>query len=166
MDEMNTSPILSWLKKPVKSASMNPYTPKLSVPVVACIVKNVAKLMTLQVSLPLHLVKTQVCGLCEVIFEGDDTLQTFGEWFFQEGHEDSTVVAHNLKGYDSMFIMQYLIDQSMRPSKIIYAGTKIMYLERGQGLNIRFIDSLHFLPMKLADLLKAFDLQEMKKGCL
>lgn len=39
----------------------------------------------------------------------------------------------------------------------------IMYLEVVKGLNIRFIDSLNFFPMKLAALPKAFGIQEMKK---
>ncbi|KAL5011991.1 hypothetical protein ScPMuIL_010542 [Solemya velum] len=39
-----------------------------------------------------------------------------------------------------------------------------MYLEVGKGLNIQVLDSLNFLPMKLAALPKAFGLKELKKG--
>ena len=39
-----------------------------------------------------------------------------------------------------------------------------MYLEVAKGLNIRVIDSLNFLPMKLAALPKAFGLTELRKG--
>ncbi|OOY49400.1 hypothetical protein BOV97_12840 [Solemya velum gill symbiont] len=72
--------------------------------------------------------------------------------------------AHNLKGYDGYFLLEYLIDQSIRPSKIIYNGSKIMYLDVGKGLNIKVLDSLNFLPMKLAALPKAFGLRELRKG--
>ena len=56
------------------------------------------------------------CGFREVVFEGDDTLQHFGEWLFQDQHKNVTALAHNLKGYDGMFIMEYLISQSIRPA--------------------------------------------------
>ena len=39
-----------------------------------------------------------------------------------------------------------------------------MYMEVAKGLNIRIIDSLNFLPMKLAALPKAFGLTELCKG--
>ncbi|KAL5014751.1 hypothetical protein ScPMuIL_009021 [Solemya velum] len=69
-----------------------------------------------------------------------------------------------MRSYDGYFLLEYLIDQSMRPQKIIYNGSKIMYLEVGKGLNIQVLDSLNFLPMKLAALPKAFGLKELKKG--
>jgi len=52
----------------------------------------------------------------------------------------------------------------MRPSKVIYNGSKIMYMEVAKGLHIRVLDSLNFLPMKLAALPKAFGLTELCKG--
>jgi hypothetical protein len=39
-----------------------------------------------------------------------------------------------------------------------------MFLEVAKGLNIRVIESLNFLPMKLAALPKAFGLTELRKG--
>lgn len=52
----------------------------------------------------------------------------------------------------------------MRPSKVIYNGSKIMHMELAKGLHIRVLDSLNFLPMKLAALPKAFGLTELRKG--
>ena len=75
-----------------------------------------------------------------------------------------TNVAHNMKGYDGYFLLEYLIDQSMRPDKIINNGSKIMYMTVERGLHIRVIDSLNFLPMKLSALSKAFGINELKKG--
>ena len=74
------------------------------------------------------------------------------------------VVAYNMKGYDGYFLLGYLIDQSKRPDKIIYNGSKIMYMTVERGLHIRVIDSLNFLPMKLSALPKAFGINELKKG--
>ena len=49
-----------------------------------------------------------------------------------------------------------------KPDSIIYQGSKITYMEVKRGLNIRVVDSLKFLPMKLAKLSKAFGLKETK----
>ena len=74
------------------------------------------------------------------------------------------MIAQNLKGYDGYFLLEYLIDNSMRPGKIIYNDSKIMYMTVERGLHMQVLDSLNFLPMKLADLPKAFGLTELKKG--
>ena len=52
----------------------------------------------------------------------------------------------------------------MRPKTVLFNGTKLMYMEVGRGLNLRFLDSLNFFPMKLAALPKAFGLTECRKG--
>ena len=104
------------------------------------------------------------CGFREVTFEGADTADKFGSWLFTDQHKYFKVVAHNMKGYDGYFLLEYLIDQSMHPDKIIYNGSKIMYMTVEIGLHIRVIDSLNFLPMKLSALPKAFGINELKKG--
>ena len=105
-----------------------------------------------------------VCGLREVVFQGQDTARTFGKWLFSSQHKYFKTVCHNMKGYDGYFLLEYLIDQSMRPDKIIYNGSKIMYMTVEKDLHIKVIDSLNFLPMKLSKLPKAFGLKELKKG--
>ena len=62
-----------------------------------------------------------------------------------------------MKGYDGYFLLEYLIDQSMRPMKI-------MYMTVEKDLHIKVIDSLNFLPMKLSKLQEVFGLKELKKG--
>lgn len=98
------------------------------------------------------------CGKRETVFRGVNTLNLFGAWLFCETHKFFTAVAHNSKSYDGIVLLNYLISQSIRPDKIIYNGSKIMYLHVGRGLNIRLIDSLNCLPMK------SFGLTELKKG--
>ena len=104
------------------------------------------------------------CGLREVIFQGQDTSRTFGKWLFSSQHKYFKTVCHNMKGYDGYFLLEYLIDQSMRPDKIIYNGSKIMYMTVEKDLHIKVIDSLNFLPMKLSKLPEVFGLKELKKG--
>ena len=69
-----------------------------------------------------------------------------------------------MKSYDGYFLLEYLIANSIRPQNIIYNGSKIMSMSVGSGLNIRVLDSLNFLPMKLAALPGSFGLTELKKG--
>ena len=104
------------------------------------------------------------CGFREVTFEGGDTAEKLGEWLFTDQHEHFKVVAHNMKGYNGYFFLEYLIDQSMRPDKIIYNGSKNMYMTVERNLHIKVIDRLNFLPMELSALPKAFGLEELKKG--
>ena len=103
------------------------------------------------------------CGFREVVFKGENCKRDFGNWLFSPAHTHFTAITHNAKGFDNYFILEYLIDNSIRP-EIIYSGSKIMYLHVHRGLDIRFVDSLNFLPMKLAKLPEAFGLNELKKG--
>ena len=69
------------------------------------------------------------CAHRKVVFSGDNTSTDFGRWLFDEKHQNYTVLAHNMKGFDGYFLLEYLISNSMLPSKIIYAGSKIMHLQ-------------------------------------
>ncbi len=104
------------------------------------------------------------CGRREAVFQGDNTTKKCCQWLFSDQHRCLKVVAHKMKGYDGYFILEYLIDNSVRPDKIIYSGSKIMYMTVEKDLHIKIMDSLNFLPMKLSALPKAFGLNELKKG--
>ena len=104
------------------------------------------------------------CGKREVVFKGDGTAVRFGKWLFSKQHQNSTVLAHNMKGYDGYFLLDYLVSQSIHPSAMIYNGSKIMFMQVSRGLNIRILDSLNFLNMPLAGIPKSFGLEELKKG--
>jgi hypothetical protein len=98
----------------------------------------------------------------EWVFEGDNTRNEFCEWLFTKGHQGCIVVAHNFQGYDGYFIQQYLHENGVIP-EVIMRGAKIlsMYIPM---LKIKFIDSLSFIPMRLADFPKSFGLNELAKG--
>ena len=104
------------------------------------------------------------CGKRQVIFSGTNTLNDFCKWLIGTQHRNFTVIAHNARGYDSYFIYDYLIDNTHTPD-VIFSGSKIMYMNvPTDGMNIRLLDSLNFLPMPLAQLPKSFGLKELKKG--
>jgi hypothetical protein len=98
----------------------------------------------------------------EWVFEGNNTRNEFCEWLFTKEHEGCIVVAHNFQGYDGYFIQQYLHENGVIP-EVIMRGAKIlsMYIPM---LKIKFIDSLSFIPMRLADFPKTFGLNELVKG--
>ncbi|WP_370606092.1 DNA polymerase, partial [Solemya velum gill symbiont] len=104
------------------------------------------------------------CGRREIVFSGNNTCETFCKWLFNPRYRYFKAVAHNMRSYDGVFLLNYLINQSIRPNKIIFSGSKIMYMEVGRDLHIRVLDSLNFLPMKLSQLPISFGLAELKKG--
>ena len=105
------------------------------------------------------------CGKREVVFSGDDAAEQFCGFVTSNHCRDSILIAHNAKSFDLYPVLEVLIDRhSIRPSKIIYNGSKIMCMHIAQKLNLTFVDSLNFLPMKLAKISDAFRLQELCKG--
>ena len=105
------------------------------------------------------------CGKRQVIFKGPDTKNLFCKWLVHKQHKNVTAIAHNARGYDSYFIYDYLIANSHTPDPVIFNGSKIMYMNiPTDGIDIRLLDSLNFLPMPLAQLPKSFGLRELKKG--
>ena len=98
----------------------------------------------------------------EKVFSGPNTKDEFCEWMFQQENANTTFVAHNFQAYDGYFILQYLYKKGITP-EIITRGAKILSLTVPE-INIKFIDSLCFIPMKLAAFPKTFGLTELQKG--
>ena len=90
------------------------------------------------------------------------SIESFCKELINEKFKGYTFIAHNSKGYDSHFILKWLIDQGIKPY-CIYNGAKIMFMEIPK-LSIRFIDSLNFLQMPLKAFPKTFGMNELKKG--
>ncbi|CAG2214664.1 unnamed protein product [Mytilus edulis] len=109
--------------------------------------------------------KTSYCDSCgkhEHIFSGESSRDDFCRWLFTEKNAGSKVLCHNFKGYDSYPILQYLYKNAILP-EVIVTGSKFMSIDVPQ-CNIRFIDSINFLPMALDKFPKTFGLKEMVKG--
>ena len=71
------------------------------------------------------------------------------------------IVFHNLKGFDSMFILNELYQQQRQVLEQLTVGAKVLSFKSGP---LKFIDSLSFLPMPLASFTDTFNLSELKKG--
>jgi hypothetical protein len=100
------------------------------------------------------------CERFRKVFSGLDTVDQFGNWVFAKKRKNTICLAHNAKGYDLHFVMDYLHRHVIKPA-IIQNGRKIMSLKVG---TIKFLDSLNFLPMALSKLPGAFGLKELAKG--
>ena len=96
------------------------------------------------------------------LFQGKDTVKQFCQWLFTPEHKDCIVVAHNFQGYDGYFIKDFLIQNAIQ-YEIIYRGAKSLSL-KVPGWDIRFIDSINFIPMALAKFPKTFGQDELCKG--
>ncbi|KAE9524573.1 hypothetical protein AGLY_014623 [Aphis glycines] len=99
-------------------------------------------------------------------FEGNkimfDTNEEFCEHIIAKDYMNYTFIAHYVKGYDSQFILRYLVDNTLKPFTI-YNGTKLMLLEI-KNLKIKIIDSSNFIHGPLRSFPKTFGLKELKKG--
>jgi hypothetical protein len=71
--------------------------------------------------------------------------------------------SHYAKGFDVVFILNWLVARGIRPN-IINVGNKILQLEVKDDYNIRFIDSLSFTLIPLREFPKTFGISELKKG--
>ena len=72
------------------------------------------------------------------------------------------MLAHNFQGYDGYFIQQYLHENGVI-TEVIMRGAKILTLNVPM-FKIKFVDSLSFTPMRLADFPKTFGFNELAKG--
>ena len=71
------------------------------------------------------------------------------------------VFAHNMRGFDSSFILQLLYNKGYKVEKVLSMGAKFLSFQCG---NVIFRDSLNFFNMPLERLPATFNLQEAHKG--
>ena len=71
------------------------------------------------------------------------------------------VFAHNMRGFDSSFILQLLYQKGYKVEKVLSMGAKFLSFQCG---NVIFRDSLNFFNMPLERLPATFNLTEAHKG--
>ena len=103
-------------------------------------------------------------------FRGKNTVRDFCKWLFTLEHDKCIVIAHNFQGYDSYPILKQLNENGI-PYDVIYNGAKCVTLTTKTRekrklfqIEIKFIDSLNFIPMALAKFPKTFGQDELCKG--
>jgi hypothetical protein len=82
---------------------------------------------------------------------------SFCAWLFTQTH--CIALAHNLKGYDGVFVMNYILENFLSIDKlpsVCLNGTKIIYIN---FRNVTIIDSFSFLPISLEKFTDTFSLE-------
>ncbi len=90
------------------------------------------------------------------------TSEEFCNWLVSKQHKGYTAIAHYARGYDSHFILQYCINNTVRPFTI-YNGSKLMLLQI-ETINLKVIDSHNFVATSLSEFSNTFGLDELKKS--
>ena len=98
----------------------------------------------------------------EWLFQGSDTTKDFCTWLFWKEHQGCIVVAHNFQGYDGYFIQDFLNKNAIK-YEVILRGAKILSMTIPM-FDMKFIDSLNFIPMSLSKFPKTFGKTELCKG--
>jgi hypothetical protein len=100
---------------------------------------------------------------CKMHTDSDLVFRTTDEFGrFVMAQRNATFIAHNFKGYDSQFILDFCRSNGVTP-EVIMNGSKCTYLQLPVQ-KVRFVDSLNFLPMALAKIPETFGFEEMRKG--
>lgn len=99
-------------------------------------------------------------------FEGKGCVSKFIQWVHSKANREDVekviVVAHHFKGYDGYFILEELYKQRTTNLQQNVNGAKILSLELP---HIKFIDSMNFFPMALANFPKTLGIAHvMNKG--
>ena len=101
------------------------------------------------------------CAACKHVYKFEN-IEKFCAWSLKQ--RNTIQIAHNLKGYDGIFIFNYIMKNllpSDTPPSVIMNGTKIIQMK---FRNIKFLDSYCFIPMALSEFANSFELNELKKG--
>ena len=89
-------------------------------------------------------------------------LKDYCDWAIRQKH--TVQIAHNLKGYDGVFILKYFLENLLpceTTPEVILTGCKILAIMHRQT---KIIDSYSFLTMALSEFPKTFGINELKKG--
>ena len=104
------------------------------------------------------------------VFRGKNAVSDFCDWLFTPEHHQCIVIAHNFQGYDSYPILKHLnknaipYDVILNGAKCVTLTTKTKQKRKLFQIEIKFIDSLNFIPMALAKFPKTFAQPELCKG--
>jgi DNA polymerase type B, organellar and viral len=105
-----------------------------------------------------------LCGEKEIVYKGTDCVHDFCTYLFEDlaeeaGKEASILVfAHNFRGYDGRFVIRDLWARGIEDLDTVMNGSKLLALQTG---NIKFVDSLSFIPLPLSGLPKAFGFEDL-----
>ncbi len=95
-------------------------------------------------------------------FLGYDCRDRFCDYLFEAQNRNSTVMAHYGSGYDSKFILQWILKHNIKLSQYIRQGSNITLMRTAKH-NLRFIDSYSFSLQPLDGLTKTYGIEAKKR---
>ncbi|CAJ1067369.1 uncharacterized protein LOC127534054 [Xyrichtys novacula] len=99
----------------------------------------------------------------EKVFYGLDCVKRFLLYFRRNRHRRNVFIAHNARGFDSYLVLKGILKERASPQNILMTGCKILSFEE-PDYQLKFIDSLFFLPMRLSAMPKALGFSDQSKG--
>ncbi|CAG2242132.1 unnamed protein product [Mytilus edulis] len=86
------------------------------------------------------------CGYRQRVFKGEDVPYEFCSQIMTPHYKNTVLIAHNAKGFDNYPVLNALIEHhSVKPNKIIFNGSKIVYMHVSKNLDLTFLDSINFI---------------------
>ncbi len=98
----------------------------------------------------------------DATFSGESSLTEFFRFLTTPKFKDYTAIAHNMSGFDGLFLLREVVTHGMMP-EVIVKGQRILMMKI-PSVNVRVIDSFNFIPMGLSKLPDAFGLDCGCKG--
>ncbi len=90
-----------------------------------------------------------------------NVLNEVGDFLFRGNtFQNYTVIAHNMRGFDGCFLLNYLLEKGIEPF-ITSDGLKLLCVNIKGDIQMRLIDSLNFLQMSLAQFPKTLGLENV-----
>jgi hypothetical protein len=91
---------------------------------------------------------------------GDEAFDKFCKWLIEEKNEGSYIIAHNARGFDGQFLLNWMQNNAFPPDTILMRGLEIIMMKFS---NMKLLDSLNFLPFPLSAFPKTLGF-EAEKG--
>ena len=104
---------------------------------------------------------TDDCGSRVWEFKLPDVERKFCDWLYSPQHKGYTLTAYFLSGYDIFLFLSFLLNSGVRPSHMIFRGSRILTMTLGD-ISLRFIDAYLFFKCKLAKLPKVWGIENPK----
>jgi hypothetical protein len=90
---------------------------------------------------------------------GEDAFDRFCEWLISEKNEGSYILAHNARGFDGQFLLNWMQQNAFPPDNVLMRGLEIISMDFS---HMKLLDSLNFLPFPLSAFPKTLGFEAAK----
>lgn len=109
----------------------------------------------------------EVVGVVAMTYSGDEkhrfkSVPEFMDWVLSGDYRGWTFIAHNAGRYDLHFIKAYMLDKKLESNDIVCSRTIFQSVLKKE--DVKFMDSVKFIPMALRKFPETFGIEELAKG--